>query len=75
MQIPQGSNTGLTYTSGGTSAPVTFATAANAITKLRDTLGGTTAETKESTIDKVYAADSNAVAYTRTPSQVCLCPR
>lgn len=68
--IPQDDPTGLSYTLDGTSTPVNYAAAANAITKLRDSLGGTTAATKESPIDVVYAADSNAVAYTRTPSQV-----
>ena len=70
MQIAnvQTSPTGLAYTpSGGATTPIDFATAANAITQLRDTLAGTASESK---IDKVYAADSNGVAYTRTPSQV-----
>lgn len=72
LQIPQSTQTGLTFTpQGGASTGIDFATAANAITKLRDTLAGTTAE---STIDKVYAADANGVAYSRTPSQVCVLP-
>lgn len=73
LQIPQSSPTGLTFTpQGGASTDIDYATAANAITKLRDALAGTTAE---SLIDKVYAADANGVAYSRTPSQVCvLCP-
>lgn len=71
LQIPQSNLTGLMYTpANGASTGINYKDAANAITKLRDTLAGTTAE---STIDKVYAADSNAVAYSRTPSQVCVC--
>lgn len=72
LQIPQSSQTGLAFTrEGGASTDIDFATAANAITVLRDALAGTTAE---SSIDKVYAADANGVAYSRTPSQVCLLP-
>ncbi|KAL3132479.1 hypothetical protein ABBQ32_009028 [Trebouxia sp. C0010 RCD-2024] len=67
--IPQqASTTGLSYTNGsGTPQPISFVAAANAIEALRDALGGTTAETP---IPSLYAADSSAVAYTRTPSQV-----
>ena len=72
LQLPQSSPTGLKYipASGGAATSISYMDTANAITKLRDTLAGTTAE---SPIDKVYAADSNAVAYSRTPSQVCVC--
>ena len=72
LQIPQTTQTSLTFTpEGGAPTDIDFATAANAITVLRDTLAGTTAE---SSIDKVYAADANGVAYSRTPSQVCVIP-
>lgn len=71
IQAIQATPTGLTYTSGVTPGQtITFATAANAIETLRDALGGTTAKTVETPIASLYAADSNAVAYTRTPSQV-----
>ena len=71
LQIPQDSLTRLMITpADGASTDVNYRDAANAITQLRDALAGTTAE---STIDKVYAADDNAVAYSRTPSQVCVC--
>lgn len=71
LQIPQTDMTNLMFTpANGASTGVSYKDAANAITKLRDALAGTTAE---STIDKVYAADDNAVAYSRTPSQVCVC--
>ena len=72
LQIPQSSPTGLMYTpNGGASMAINYEVAANAITKLRDTLAGTTAETP---IENMYAADANAIAYSRTPSQVRVCP-
>lgn len=71
-QIKQNNQTSLKYTpNGGASTPINYGDAANAITKLRDTLAGTSAE---SPIEQVYAADGNAIAYSRTPSQVCVCP-
>lgn len=75
-------DTGLEDASG---EPITYGQAVSAIIALRDTLGGTTASTKESHLTEstvssygpaystgpvLFAVDSNAVAYTRTPKQV-----
>ena len=76
-------DTGLTLSDG---SAVTYATAVAAIIKLRDTLGLTTSSSVESPLTRtataypnaptdstepfLFAADSNAVAYTRTPKQV-----
>lgn len=76
-------NTGLTLQDG---SQITYATAVTAITKLRDTLGLTSSSSVESPLTRtatpyknaptgsdqpfLFAVDSNAVAYTRTPKQV-----
>jgi len=79
--------TGLTYdTSSTTGNAITYTVAADAITALRDALGGTSSKTVENPLTRtetqqgnvgagvtgpdLFAADSNGVAYTRTPSQV-----
>ncbi len=65
---------------------VDFATAVKAITTLRDNLGGTSASSVENLLTRtataqgtetavtdqpdLFAADSNAVAFSRTPTQV-----
>lgn len=75
--------TGLTLADG---SAITYATAVAAITKLRDTLGLTSSSSVESPLTRtatayanapsgsdqpiLFAVDSNAVAYTRTPKQV-----
>nr|QOL01256.1 putative extracellular protein TR9_061 [Trebouxia lynnae] len=76
-QIDAGS--GLTDNSG---ADITIGTAVSGITKLRDNLAGTAAEnaltrntvavgsTPSTTGPDLFAADSDAIAFTRTPSQV-----
>ena len=78
-------DTGLTLSDG---SAVTYATAVAAIIKLRDTLGLTTSSSVESPLTRtataypnaptdstepfLFAVDSNAVAYTRTPKQVSI---
>ncbi len=87
MQIRSTPITGLTYdTSSTTGNAITYTVAANAITELRDALGGTSSKTVENPLTRtetqqgnvgtgvtgpdLFAADSTGVAYTRTPSQV-----
>lgn len=75
--------TGLTI--GSSQSNLDFPTAVAGINKLRDTLGGTTASSVEQPLTRtittvngvgggsgpeLFAADSNAVAFTRTPTQV-----
>ena len=74
-------NSGLT---DNTRADITIGTAVSGITKLRDNLAGTAAEnaltrntvavgsTTSTTGPDLFAADSDAIAFTRTPSQVTL---
>ena len=77
--------TGLTTSDG---ANITFATAVDAIATLRDTLGGTTSSSVENNLLRtptsytssvnttgqpdLFAVDSNAVAFTRTPHEVSM---
>ena len=72
MQLA-GTDTGLT--SGGTA--ITFQQAVDAIATLRDSVDGfNSTTTLESDLETsaggplLFASDSNAIAYTRTPSQV-----
>ena len=76
-------DTGL-RTTGTNAGPILVADAVSGITKLRDNLAGTAAEnaltrntvaqggTTSTTGPDLFAADSDAIAFTRTPSQVTL---
>ena len=73
MQIA-GDDTGLTTSSG---AGITFQQAVDAIATLRDSVDGFNSTTsQENDLETsasgplLFASDSNAIAYTRTPSQV-----